>query len=106
MDNAYVCVHNFEVFGEGIEPFSPMSKIKYDKKFIIDNLVSNKVGGGSSFAIKKEVLCLVPFDEKLKRAEDSDWWLRLMLAEVPVVILEESLVSYRLHHGRYKRSNF
>jgi glycosyltransferase involved in cell wall biosynthesis len=95
-----VCVHNFEVFGQGVERHDPLKKIKYGNKFIINNLISNKVGGGSSFAAKKEILCLIPFDENLKRAEDSDWWLRLMLAEVRIGVVEENLVSYRLHNGR------
>ena len=99
-ENISVCVHNFEVFGEGVERHSPLKRIKYGNKFVINNLVTNRVGGGSSFAAKKEILCLIPFDENLKRAEDIDWWLRLMLAEVRIGVLEENLVSYRLHSGR------
>lgn len=98
--NVSVCVHNFEVFGGGTEKACPLKKIKYGRKYLIQNLISNKVGGGSSFAAKKEVLCLLPFDEKLKRAEDIDWWIRLMLAEINVDVLEENLVSYRLHSRR------
>jgi glycosyltransferase involved in cell wall biosynthesis len=104
-ENISVCVHNFEVFGEGLERHSPLKRIKYGNKFIINNLISNRVGGGSSFAAKKEILCLIPFDENLKRAEDIDWWLRLMLAGVRISVIEENLVSYRLHSERMSGAN-
>jgi glycosyltransferase involved in cell wall biosynthesis len=99
-NNVSICVHNFEVFGKSVEQTSPLKKIMYGHKYIIQNIISNKVGGGSSFAAKKEILSLIQFDENLKRAEDIDWWLRLMIAEVSVAILEDKLVSYRLHSGR------
>ena len=95
-----ICVHNFDVFGGAPEKTNQLKKISYGREYLIQNLISNKVGGGSSFAAKKEILSLIPFDEKLKRAEDIDWWIRLMLAEINIAVLNESLVSYRLHSRR------
>ena len=51
-----------------------------------------------SFLIKKSVFDQVGlFDESLKISEDQDWFLRIREANIKTKILEQTVLSYRVH---------
>lgn len=99
-DDPMVFVHYYDTISTEDKGAKVLDKISVSVNKIHNNLISNKIGGGSSFAVRRETLKAIPFDGTLKRAEDVDWWIRIIIAGTHVCVIDKVLVSYRVHSDR------
>lgn len=93
-----VVTHNFDKFGYiNKKECSKIGNISLEisPKFLCKG--ENIFGGGSSLIAKKKIFLNFNFNEKLKLAEDFDWWIRVILAGSKIYYISKSLVSYRTH---------
>ena len=45
----------------------------------------------------------IPFDKYYLSSEDYDWWIKILLADIKVIYIPESLVRYRIHNKNMTR---
>lgn len=50
----------------------------------------------SHCAVRREVLEVFPFDQRLRSCEDLDLWIRLLLEDIPIVTVASPLTVYRV----------
>ena len=62
--------------------------------------LGNLYGGGSHFAGSSSIFKALLFNESLRYCEDWEFWLRVSLANIPIVSINEPLVHYRMHQNR------
>jgi len=98
LDVFSACCHNYGKFGAvtGAELSRLGTK---DLKIGIADLMrgANVFGGGSTIAVRRSVVLVLPFSTQLRYCEDFEWWIRILLASVKVGYLGDSLVLYRTH---------
>lgn len=92
------CCHNFGKFGA--ETGAGLSQLGVkDRTIAMADVMrgANIFGGGSSIAVRRAVVQVLPFSNQFRYCEDFEWWIRILLASVQVRYLGDSLVSYRTH---------
>jgi glycosyltransferase involved in cell wall biosynthesis len=104
LKNSQVVCHAFSKFGSK----SPINRYNLGKNKIsvsLNYLIfgDNIFGGGSGIAGKKNIFLSIPFNKYYLSSEDYDWWIRILLADIKVEYLPESLVKYRIHNKNMTR---
>jgi glycosyltransferase involved in cell wall biosynthesis len=92
------CCHNFGKFGT--ETGIGLSRLGVrDRTIGMADVIkgANIFGGGSSIAVRRAVVQVLPFSSQFRYCEDFEWWIRVLLASVKVRYLGDSLVCYRTH---------
>lgn len=105
LNHSAACTHNYSKFGSLVG--ANLSKLGPDDLNIELSALwrgANVLGGGSSIAVRKSTVELMPFSEKFRYCEDFEWWSRLLIAGISVKYLGKSLVSYRTHDSNMTQS--
>ena len=99
LENCQVVCHAYSKFGSKskITKYN-LGKNKFFVTFLSLIFGDNIFGGGSGIAGKKEVFISIPFNCDFLSSEDYDWWIRILLADIKVEYIPESLVKYRTHY--------
>lgn len=64
----------------------------------------NRFGGGSSICCRHSLIETITFNERMRSAEDIEWIIRCVLAEVRIGYINLPLVCYRVHGQRMTSS--
>ncbi|KHJ39624.1 putative glycosyltransferase EpsJ [Pedobacter glucosidilyticus] len=105
-DAIYCDFHNIDIYDEIIKEdhnFNPAS-FNFDfKKAILSN---NKIPGGSSMLIKKQVITNIGFfNEKLTLGEDWEYWARLIWNDYKLKFIDKKLTKIRKHFDSMQKTS-
>lgn len=99
LESYSVVCHNYGKFGSINGHKMNLLGVK-NQELTIKNLLhgSNIFGGGSSIAIRREVVLSFPFNNSFLFCEDFEWWVRILSSKIKVFYIGRELVRYRVHN--------
>ncbi len=78
-----------------------------EKEYTIDDFITGNIAPPAAFCVRSEIMRVIgTFDEKLKSAEDWDFWLRVLKANGKIKGIENSQVAYRYSKDSMSRNAF